>query len=455
MKKLVLIILIFTYSFSFSQEKVELQINTLENGLKYVIVQNKKLPLVQVRIVFNGGARVDPQNSQGLTYLTAQMLLKGTTQKTAQQIAEEFEFLGSTIDISTNYDYSLLSTEFLKYNFETGMKILAELITSPALDGKEIDKEKEKLISELKSSLENSTYIANQFFNKIIFEGHPYSNAIQGTIKQIDKISSRQVRNHYKNYFVPNETILILYGDIEKSETEKLIKSIFSNWQKGNQIKLENAQPNKIKSTKIVLVDKPGLTQAQIRVGNIGINQTNPDEIPISIANTILGSGFTSRLVEEIRVKRSLTYGASSSFQKLQQSGKFVITTFTKNETVGEVIEIILNELQKLHQSGVSDWEINKAKNYMIGDLSRQLQSPDGYINFLTQIIYYNKDINLIKNFSTLIKNTPKEKIQNAIKEYFPKNDVLILVVGDAQKIKQQLEKFGNIQQLNYETLVE
>lgn len=455
MKKLTLLILILSISLIYSQQNIDVQINSLENGLKYLIIPNKKLPLVQVRVIFNGGVRLDPPKNQGLTYLTTQLLLKGTTKRTAQQIAEEFEFLGSTIDASTNYDYSLLSTEFLKYNFETGMNILAEIITSPSFSSDEINKEKEKLISELKSSLENPSYVANQFFNRLIFEGHPYSYSIKGTIKQVDDISARQIRNHYKNYFIPNETMIILYGDLDKKATENLIKNLFSHWQKGNQIKFESKSINKLNETKIVLIDKPGLTQAQIRVGNIGINQTNPDEIPISIVNTILGDGFTSRLVEEIRVKRSLTYGASSSFQKFQQSGKFLVSTFTKNETVGEVIKIILDELQKLQQSGVTDWEINKARNYIIGELSRQLQSPEGFVDYLSQIVFYQKDLELLTNFSEKIKNASKEKIRKVINEYFPVKDVLILVTGDAKQIKSQLEKFGKVQQISYEILVE
>lgn len=455
MRKIILIILVAFVSSVISQNKSAFQIQSLENGLKYVVIENKKLPIVQVRIIFNGGARLDPNDYQGLTYLTAQTLLKGTKQKTAQQIAEEFEFLGSTIDVSTNADYSVISSEFLKYNYEKGFEILSEIITSPAFKDDEINKEKEKLISELKSSLENSSYIANQFFRKVIFEGHPYSNSVQGTIKQIEKITPKQVRNHYKNYFIPNETLIIVYGDVKKDEVAKLIDRLFSNWQKGNTISFENKEPLKLQNLKIVLVDKPGLTQAQIRVGNIGINQNNPDEIPISIVNTILGSGFTSRLVEEIRVKRSLTYGANSSFQKFQQSGIFQISTFTKNETVSEVIKIILDELEKLQKSGVSDWEIKKAKNYLIGELSRQLQSPEGFVNYLTQIIFYQKDPDLLVNFSERIKNVSKEKIAQVIKNYFPNKELLILVVGDAKQIKPQLESFGSVHQINYEVLVE
>lgn len=455
MRKIILIVFTALVSSIFSQNKITFQIQSLENDLKYVVIENKKLPIVQVRIIFNGGARLDPNNNQGLTYLTAQSLLKGTKQRTAQQIAEEFEFLGSTIDVSTNADYSVISSEFLKYNYEKGLEILSEIITSPAFKDEEINKEKEKLISELKSSLENSSYIANQFFRKLIFEGHPYSNSVQGTIKQIEKITPKQVRNHYKNYFIPNETLIIIYGDVNKDEVTRLINKLFSNWQKGNKFHFENKEPRKHQSVKIVLVDKPGLTQAQIRVGNIGISQSNPDEIPISIVNTILGSGFTSRLVEEIRVKRSLTYGANSSFQKFQQSGIFQISTFTKNETVSEVIKIILDELEKLQKFGVSDWEIKKAKNYLMGELSRQLQSPEGYVNYLTQIIFYQKDPDLITNFSERIKNVSKEKIAQVIRDYFPSKELLILIVGDAKQIKSQLESFGAIQQINYEILVE
>ncbi len=455
MKKILLILILFYFSILNAQNISDFELKTLDNGLKYIVIQNKKLPLVQVRIIFNGGASLDPQKHQGLTYLTGQLLLKGTIKRTAQQIAEEFEFLGSTINISTNFDYTLISTEFLKYNFQDGMNILAEIITSPALDSREIDKEKEKLISDLKSSLENPTYVANQFFNKLLFEGHPYSQSIQGTIKKINDISARQVRNHYKTYFIPNETTIILYGDVETTDAEKLIKNLFLSWQKGQEIKLSQKPIQKISGLKLILVDKPGLTQAQIRVGNIGINQNNPYEIPISIVNTILGDGFTSRLVEEIRVKRSLTYGARSSFQAYKQSGKFLISTFTKNQTVGEVIQIILDELKKLKSTGVSNWEINKAKNYLIGELSRNLQSPEKFVDYVVQNIFYQKDKELILKFADKIKNTSREEIQKAINEYFPERNVLVVVVGDAKEIKTQLEKFGKVQEISYENLVE
>ncbi|MGB9663424.1 MAG: M16 family metallopeptidase [Ignavibacteria bacterium] len=455
MKKILLILILFYFSILNAQNISDFELKTLDNGLKYIVIQNKKLPLVQVRIIFNGGASLDPQKHQGLTYLTGQLLLKGTIKRTAQQIAEEFEFLGSTINISTNFDYTLISTEFLKYNFQDGMNILAEIITSPALDSREIDKEKEKLISDLKSSLENPTYVANQFFNKLLFEGHPYSQSIQGTIKKINDISARQVRNHYKTYFIPNETTIILYGDVETTDAEKLIKNLFLSWQKGQEIKLSQKPIQKISGLKLILVDKPGLTQAQICVGNIGINQNNPDEIPISIVNTILGDGFTSRLVEEIRVKRSLTYGARSSFQAYKQSGKFLISTFTKNQTVGEVIQIILDELKKLKSTGVSNWEINKAKNYLIGEPSRNLQSPEKFVDYVVQNIFYQKDKELILKFADKIKNTSREEIQKAINEYFPERNVLVVVVGDAKEIKTQLEKFGKVQEISYENLVE
>lgn len=454
MKKIILFFWIIFSVNLFSQE-INFTIDSLENGLKYVIVQNKKLPLVQVRIVFNGGVRLDDKKNQGLTYLTSQSLLKGTETRTAQQIAEEFEFLGSTINVQTNYDYTLISTEFLKYNFENGLEILSEIITRPAFNSKEIEKEKEKIISELRSSLENPSIIASQFFNKILFNGTPYSYSVQGTINSLESISSRQVRNHYKTYFIPNETVIFLYGDINKDDAASLLKNLFSKWQQGKSIRFEKSSLQNLNELKIVLVDKPGLTQAQIRIGNLGINQHNQDEIPILIVNTILGDGFTSRLVEEIRVKRSLTYGARSSFTMYDENGKFLISTFTKNQTVDEVIKIILNELKKLKTEGVSDWEINKAKNYMIGELSRNLQSPEGFINYFVQIIFYKKDLDLIKNFSNKIKSTSKNSILKVINDYFPANNLLILVVGNSKEIKNKLESFGKIQQVSYEELVE
>lgn len=454
MKKITLFFLIIFFTTLYANNQLNLVIDSLNNGLKIYLIQDKTFPLVQVRIAITVGSSIDPENYDGITYLTAQMLLKGTEKKTSQEIAEEFEFLGSSINVTTDYDYTLLSSEFLKYNFKNGLEILSEISTKPTFPSDEFYKLQNKHIGELRSSLENSNFVSNEFFKKIIFNNLSYSRNPKGTIKSVSNLSVRNIRNHYKKNFLPNLTSIIIYGDIDTSSVITLIKEYFSQWKRGNINLKRNSNISPIHS-KVILIDKPGLTQSQIRIGKLAFSKNFPDELPTLLANTILGDGFTSRLVTELRVKNSLTYGVSSKFNLYKDGGYFVISTFTKNSTTGKTIEISLKELEKFHNNLISVKEFQKAKNYMIGEFSRDFQSPSSIINKITEaIIYQIKFEDYLNNYIDKIKNTKISEIEDVIRKYFSKDDVVILVVGDKKEIKNQLEKFGDVLEIYYENLI-
>lgn len=439
----------------FAQTNLKIDSFQIENGLTTYVIENNRFPIIHLKILFNGGSRVDPEKSEGLTYLTTKLLLKGTERYSARQIAEEFEFLGSTININTTFDYSELSTELLKSNFEKGLEIISEMIQNPSFPSDEIKKEKEKLISELKSTLENPSILANLYFNKFLFGESAYGKPVKGNLKSINNINSRQIKSHYKKFFLPQNTKIIIFGNISTKSANDLIKKYFDKWKANSTEMPKQKDINPQSKTQIFIVNKPEMTQSQIRVGSIGIAQNSKDEIPLMIANTILGDGFTSRLVDEIRVKRSLTYGVRSSFSKFHESGRFLISTFTKTNSTGEVIKLILDELQKFFDQGVTNDEVKKAKNYLSGNFSRELQSPEGFLNLLTEVIFYNKDEKLISNFIDLIKRETNVSIQKAIRQHFPKNNLTIVVVGNAEEIKHQLETFGEIKEIDYKSIIE
>lgn len=272
MKKITLFFLIIFFTTLYANNQLNLVIDSLNNGLKIYLIQDKTFPLVQVRIAITGGSSIDPENYDGITYLTAQMLLKGTEKKTSQEIAEEFEFLGSSINVTTDYDYTLLSSEFLKYNFKNGLEILSDILTKPTFPSDEFYKLQHKHIGELRSSLENPNFVANEFFKKIIFNNLSYSRNPKGTIKSVLNLSVRNIRNHYKKNFLPNLTSIIIYGDIDTSSVITLIKEYFSQWKRGNINLKRNSIISPIHS-KVILIDKPGLTQSQIRIGKLAFSK--------------------------------------------------------------------------------------------------------------------------------------------------------------------------------------
>jgi zinc protease len=443
--------------FSFAQrlDIPDFSVDKFENGLTVVLVENKKLPLIQVRLLFKGGVRLDPDGSDGLTSITSELLKKGTTSRGAEQIAEEIEFLGSSINISTSYDYVTLSSEFLKINFQDGLKVFADVVMNPIFPSSEVDKEIKKRFGEIDASLEEPNAIISAAFSREMFEGHPYGKVLKGRKRSLLNIDQNMIKWHYKKYFAPNNSLLVVLGDFDKAKMLETLKNAFADWKKGAELKLEPQEQKYFSGKQLVIIDKPDVTQTQIRLGNKGMMVNNKDYYSVQVANTVFGSGFTSRLVEEIRVKRSLSYGASSSFSSYQDGGTYLISTFTKNSTVKEVFDVLFTELKKYRDKGPTEKEILKAKNYLIGDFARDLQSPEMLTMYISDMIFYKRGENYLAEWVNNIRAITRSDIEKAIQKYFLMEDLLMMIVTNSGEVKPQVESYGKIKEINYLSVLE
>lgn len=456
MKKIILALFAFTQILS--AQKIEVPVftvNTFENGLTVVLVENKKLPLIQMRLMLKGGVRLDPDGSDGLTSITAELLKKGTITRKAERIAEEIEFLGSSINVSTSYDYVSLSSEFLKINFSDGLKIFSDVVMNPTFPSSEVDKEIKKRFAEIDAALEEPNAIISAAFPQEIFEGHPYGKVLKGRKRSLLNIDQNTIKWHYKKYFAPNNSLLVLFGDFDKAEILEILKNAFADWKKGEELKFESKEQKYFSGRALVIIDKPDVTQTQIRFGNKGMKVNDKDHYAVQVANTVFGSGFTSRLVEEIRVKRSLSYGASSSFAAYQDGGTYLISTFTKNSTVKEVFDVLFTELKKYREKGPTDKEILKAKNYLIGDFARDLQSPEMLTMYIADMVFYKRGDSYLADWVNNIRNVTRSEIENVIQKYFLMDDLLMMIVTNSSEVKPQVESFGKIREVNHLSILE
>ncbi len=456
MKKIIFVLIIIAQTaFTQKLEIPNFSVNTLENGLKIVLVENKKLPLIQVRLMLKGGVRLDPDGSDGLTSITSELLKKGTESRKAERIAEEIEFLGSSINVSTSYDYVSLSSEFLKINFDAGLNIFADVVMNPVFSSSEVDKEIKKRLAEIDAALEDPNAIISAAFSREMYDGHPYGKVLKGRKRSLLNIDQNGVKWHYKKYFAPNNSLIVVFGDFNKSEMLETLKAAFKNWKKGDELKFESKEQKYFSGRQLVIIDKPDVTQTQIRFGNKGMKVNEKDYYAVQVANTVFGSGFTSRLVEEIRVKRSLSYGASSSFAGYQDGGAYLISTFTKNSTVKEVFDVLFNELKKYRNKGPTDKEILKAKNYLIGDFARDLQSPEMLTMYIADMVFYNRGENYLAEWVNNIRKASRGEIEKAIQKYFLMDDLLMMIVTNSSEVKPQVESFGKVKELNYLSIME
>lgn len=419
---------------------------TLGNGLTLLVMENKKLPLVNFRLVLKAGSVYDPVGKEGLANLTATLVRKGTKTKSFEQISEEIEFVGGTLSSEASVDYAFIGGEFLSKDIDLALNIFSDILLNPAFSQEEFEREKELTLAGLQEDKDDPSTIANEAFYRFLFEKHPYSHPVDGTESSVKNISNEDVLNFYKKYFAPQYAILTLVGDFSSQTVKEKIEKALAGWQKSNTNLAKISAPPKFKGRKLLIVEKPDVSQTQIRIGNISVPRNNPDYFPLVVANTILGGGFSSRLVNEIRVNQGLSYGVSSRMNMFKESGIYLISAATENKTTRKTIDVALAEVKKFREKGVSPDELSGAKNYLKGLFPMRLETPEALASQITDIEFYNLDPKFVDAYRQKIEAVTLDDIKRVANKYFDYQDVVLVVVTNPKETKKDLEGLGKIE---------
>lgn len=423
----------------------------LENGLSVLLMEYHKLPLVYFELRVRGGASVDPDGREGLANLAAELLRQGSDTRTAAEIAEELDFVGGSLDIDVNADFTAVTAEFLRKDLATGLDLLAEIVARPAFSAEEVERVRKNVLGQILRVRENSPVIANQAFEAFLYKGHPYGRPVRGTETSVKSVTRDDIVGFHQKNYRPQNAILAVVGDFTADEMAARITKAFGDWERGaassSPARSLPAEPDK---WQILVVDKPDVTQTQIRLGSFGIDRRNPDFHAIQVANTILGGGFTSRLVDEIRVNRGLTYGVFSFFAARAERGPFVIATFSKNATALETLQVALDELKKFREQGASPAEIEKAKNYLVGRFALGLQTPESLAEQMSDLEFYGLPPDFVDSYQENVRAVRLEEVNRVAVEHFPYENLAVVVVTDAKLLKDQLEELGEVTVRSY-----
>jgi len=419
---------------------------TLGNDLTLLVMENKKLPLVNFRLVVKAGSVYDPVGKDGLANLTATLIRKGTKTKSFEQISEEIEFVGGTLFSGAALDYAFIAGEFLSKDIDLALNLLSDILLNPVFSQEEFEREKELTLAGLQEEKDDPSTIASEAFYRFLFEKNPYAHPVDGTEPSVKNITREDVVNFYKKYFVPQYSILTLVGDFSSQTVKQKVETALAGWQKSNTNLAKIPAPAKFKGRKLLIVEKPDVTQTQIRIGNISVPRNNPDYFPLVVANAILGGGFSSRLVNEIRVNQGLTYGVSSRFSMFKETGAYVISTFTKNITTRKTIDVALAEVKKFREKGVSQDELQGAKNYLKGLFPLRLETPEALASQITDIEFYNLDSKFVDTYIQKIEAVSLDDIKRVANKYFDYQDVVFVVVTNPKETRKDLEGLGKIE---------
>ncbi|MDQ3555466.1 MAG: insulinase family protein, partial [Gemmatimonadota bacterium] len=343
----------------------DVQRRTLTNGLDVWIVRQAELPLVTLRLVVNAGSVADPANQPGLASLTAAMLDEGTRTRSALEIADQIEFLGASLGTGAGYDASYVTLSTLARNLPAALEVFADVVTSPAFPETELERLRSERLTSILQGLDQPTVLASQQFTERIYgPAHPYGRPVEGTTVSVRGFQVPQMRRVHQTYYRPNNSSLIVVGDVSPEQLVPLLERTLGPWQRAEvpDIRYPEA-PAPQAATRVYLIDKPGAAQSEIRIGHVGVARDNPDYFPLLVMNTILGGQFSSRINLNLREDKGYTYGARSGFSMRRQAGPFIASAGVQTPSTKESVIEFMRELQDIRASRpVTDEEIAFAK---------------------------------------------------------------------------------------------
>jgi zinc protease len=427
-------LIVVTLSLGVPQEGLpanpKVQRTVLPNGLVLLFNEEHSLPMVTLQFLIDGGARKDPAGEEGLSNLTARGLLLGTSKRTINTINEDLDFMGASLNASSDRDYMTLSLRILKKDLNKGLDLFMEVLTQPVFPEEEIRREVEKTLAAIQAAEDEPDDVAEEAFRKGLFLTSPYAHPVEGTKESLPRVTREGLLKYYQAYCHPNNAILTVVGDVSGAELNEKILPLFAKWPTGRVA--ESAFVAALaKEPKVMKIDRP-LTQANIILGHAGVSRDNPDYYALTLMNYILGGGgFSSRLVEEVRDKRGLAYSVSSFFDPGKYPGSFQIVLQTKNSTAREAIALALEEMERMRKEPVTEKELEAAKKYLVGSFPMRLDTQAKLTNFLTQVEYYGLGLDYPERYASLIQSVTRDEVLRVARTYLhPDNTVLVVVAN-------------------------
>jgi predicted Zn-dependent peptidase len=343
-------------------------------------------------------------------------------------------------------DTSMVSMSCLTDNIDKGMDLLGEVVLRPTFPTDELEKLRKQVLTGLEVSSASPEYAVEKEFRHRLYGLHPYSRTAVGEIEDVNALAVDDIKGWWGEYARPDMAVLIFAGDIEKERAVSLARKIFGEWkaegQKPEQKLPKLKQPSR---TRIYLVDRPGSIQSQIRVGHLGIVRKDDGYFTSRIVSSYFGWAFNSRLNESIRVAKGLTYGVWGSYIADRFAGNFQVGTFSKTESTAEAVRAVIEEIKRLKYEPPSDKEIEESQSYMLGSFIKDRETPQQVAGDLWLIESQQLGKDYLERLLDGIANTSRDDCVRLTDNTIKENHLVIVVVGQADKLKEQLEEIAPV----------
>jgi len=418
----------------------EYQSFELENGLKVFVVENHKLPRVAFSLVLDNDPILE-KDKAGYVSTTGQLLRNGTTNRTKAELDQEIDFIGASISTSSS---GIFASSLSKHQ-EKLVELMTDVLFNPAFPEDELEKIRKQTLSGLAAAKESPDAIMSNVRSALVYgKDHPYGELT--TEETVKNMTIEDCKAYYNKYFKPNVAYLAVVGDISLKEAKKLVKDNFGAWERGDVTDPQYEMPKAPEKTYVAMVDRPASVQSVVSIAHpVALEPGSPDVVKASVLNQVLGGGFSSRLMQNLREDKAFTYGARSSLSSDDLVGSFRAGASVRNEVTDSAVQEFMYELNKIGKEPVEENELNAAKASITGRFARSLEQPQTIANFAINTTRYSLPEDYYANYLKSVEAVSLEDVKAMAQKYIEPDQTNIVVVGKASEVAENLKKFGEI----------
>jgi zinc protease len=421
----------------------------LANGLRVIVIPRTEMPLVTAQLLIRSGGEVDPVDLAGVADMTGSLLTRGSTNKSATQIAEAIEALGGTLNSGAGFDSSSISTNVISTRISEAMDIMADVVRNPSFKDEEIERLRRQTMNGLRNQMATPGSVARLVAGRLLYRDSPYGHPLSGTAESLARIKRDDIVKIHSTYYRPENAILVIGGDITGPAGFALAEKFFGNWQNPPNAlpKLQITTPESTASgRRILVIDQPKAGQTAVLAVRSAISRDNPDYFRGIVANAVL-NGYSGRLNWEIRVKRGLSYGAGSFLDMRRSAGSFMATAQTKNQSGAEVASLTLAEIAKLASGELLDTELTPRKASLLGGFARSMETTGGVVNQFASLAMYGVPLDEINRYVAGVQAIKPADVKSFAASRLSADSTSVVIVGNASEFLPELRKqFPNVE---------
>jgi len=423
----------------------------LPNGTVLLLSEKHDVPLVALKATIRGGAITDPEGLNGVASLLADAMQHGAGERDAAAFAEAIEAVGGKLTASASLEGIHISASFMSRDAELLIELVTDLLRRPTLDEEAFGKLRDRSVNLIRAAKgANPEALLASYGNAFLFGAHAYGNPIGGSETTLANVTHESLLDYFERFVGGDRLIVSVVGDFNMEAMKSRLAAAFGDWRPASGRLPDLADPRKQRGRKVLLVDKPDATQTHFWLANVGVAASYPTRAELDLANTVFGGRYTSMLNTELRIKAGLTYGARSSLRRPERRGSVVIRSFTETSTTVDAIDMALDVLDELHDSGIDDDMVLSAQNYIMGQFPPRLETAAQLAAQLAMLEQYGLDTSYINDYGAAIAAANSDSIALAIAEVYPLPDDLVFVlIGDASLIREGLSQYGPVTEMS------